>query len=71
MRFLGWENIGYLGDGIGSDHSGYGHTFLNLEPFLGIIPQYYRDSVAAIGKGGVYSLHIYPQRREGDLFSNP
>ena len=49
MRLLSRENVGYLGDGIGGDHPGYGYAFLNFEPILGVVPQHYRDSVAAIG----------------------
>ena len=71
MRVPSQENVGHLGDGIGSDHSGYGHTLLNLKPILSIVPQYDRDSVAAIGKGGVCSLHIYPQREGRRPFFQP
>ena len=71
MRVSSWENMGHFGDGIGSDHFGYGYTLLNLKPILGIVPQYDRDSVATIGKCGVCSLHIYPQREIRQLFSNP
>ena len=63
--------MGHLGDGIGSDHSGYGYTLLNLKPILGIVSQYYRDSVAVVGKGGICSLQSIPRGREGNLFSNP
>ena len=71
MRVPRQENVGHFGDGIGSDHSGYGYTLLNLKPILGIVPQYYWDSMAAVGKGGVCSLQSIPKGREGDLFSNP
>ena len=71
MRVSSGENVGHFGDGIGSDHSGYGHTLLNLEPILGIVPQYDRDSAATVGKGGVCSLHIYPQRERRRPFFQP
>ena len=41
LRLLDQENMGHLGDGIGSDHPGYGHAFLNFEPILGIVSQDY------------------------------